>query len=244
MDTEWQLTNPDDPMRGWTHTAVMPHRAGNDPTAYDPVTGHAWRQAKSGYLLQWKPVENEWIVRSSSGETANQADCRTGEIDRANREYVTIGKCGSDSSGKVEYYDIDEDGLLTSHILSTSGPLTVERAPRPGLAYDTSINKLVGWMCGPRDDGGDHSRCANGDVYSLDFNTATWTRHPEAAGNTVRPTEGNKNGTFGRFRYSPQKNIYVMFNHARENVFLYRLDSSGAVEPDEPPPPPTELEAR
>ena len=37
------------------------------------------------------------------------------------------------------------------------------------------------------------------------------------------PTDPVKNGTYGRFRYIPSKNAYVVVNGVKQNVFFYRL---------------------
>ncbi len=36
------------------------------------------------------------------------------------------------------------------------------------------------------------------------------------------PTPGALNGTFGRFRYSPVRNVFIAVNSTEENVFIYK----------------------
>jgi len=52
-----------------------------------------------------------------------------------------------------------------------------------------------------------------------------WTKVTPAVGNTVTPTGSAANGTYGRFRYVPSKDVFILVNSVDENVFVYRLNS-------------------
>jgi hypothetical protein len=41
----------------------------------------------------------------------------------------------------------------------------------------------------------------------------------------VTPTSKEPNGTYGRFRYIPSKNVFIAVNRTSENVYFYRLTS-------------------
>ena len=73
------------------------------------------------------------------------------------------------------------------------------------------IDKFVAWASGP-------------DVYTLDIDRLRWTKHPPAATNHVSPGNAQQWGTFGRFRYIPSRNLFIVCNNVKKNVFLYRLN--------------------
>ena len=80
----------------------------------------------------------------------------------------------------------------------------------PGLAYDPVVDKIVGWTSGPS-------------LWTLDLETLTWAEVKPAATNKVTPSKPVGNGTYGRFRYIPSKNAYIVVNSWDTNVFVYRL---------------------
>ncbi|MCF6264732.1 MAG: hypothetical protein L3J24_14255, partial [Xanthomonadales bacterium] len=45
--------------------------------------------------------------------------------------------------------------------------------------------------------------------------------------NSVSPSARQSFGTYGRFRYIPSKNAFVLVNHTNTNVFFYKLTSGG-----------------
>ncbi|MCI0667930.1 MAG: hypothetical protein L0Y43_07730, partial [Methylococcaceae bacterium] len=79
---------------------------------------------------------------------------------------------------------------------------------------DPVIDKLVAWAGGT-------------DVYTLDTTTWVWTQVPLAASNTVIPTAAQANGTYGRFRYIPSRNLYIAVNAVNQDVYFFKL--SGAL---------------
>jgi hypothetical protein len=85
-----------------------------------------------------------------------------------------------------------------------------------GLVYDPVSDKMVAWQGGAS-------------VYTLDLDTWVWTRVSPATSNTVTPTAGNSNGTFGRFRYVPSRNVFIGVNAVDENVYIYRLTAGTGI---------------
>jgi Dockerin type I domain len=75
----------------------------------------------------------------------------------------------------------------------TSGDTAIEATEWPGFVYDPVRKVLV------------------------------WTRIPADPSNTVVPTPRNPNGTNGRFRYVPSKDVYILVNNVSENVYFYRM---------------------
>jgi hypothetical protein len=78
-------------------------------------------------------------------------------------------------------------------------------ANNPGVAYDATRDRLIGWA------GGD-------DVYVFDADARTCTVLDYAGGPTPHPT-----GTYGRFRYFPKLDVFAVVNSAQQNAFVLRL---------------------
>jgi hypothetical protein len=57
----------------------------------------------------------------------------------------------------------------------------------------------------------------------LDPDDWRWTPYTPAPGNTADPGRPLSTGTYGRFRYVPGRDIFVLMNGVNRNVFVYRL---------------------
>jgi hypothetical protein len=74
------------------------------------------------------------------------------------------------------------------------------------VAYDPVSDRIIGWTTGRT-------------IYSYDPDANAWTQHSASGADPGAP-EGN--GTYGRFRYCPNKNVFVVYNDVDKNVFIYR----------------------
>ncbi len=174
--------------------------------AYDPVTGTIWRHGtfnSSARLQQYDPVNDTWKNYSSF----YLRYYTTAAIDPYNHIMVAVG------GGKKLVWDLNNPDNAP-FIPATTGDTSLETAQAPGFEYDPVLKKFVGWSGGS-------------DIFILDPETWVWTRLSLTGGAT--PTAANSRGTYGRFRYVPSKNIYVVVNKANENVFILKLtDGSGS----------------
>jgi hypothetical protein len=188
--------------------------------AYDPVTGHVFVKGTigTGYLDEFDPVTKTWTQRT--GQEDRYEYYVTFAIDPVRRLLVGVGE----SNQKV--WDISQSGTIQGTNLSTSGDQTLVSAQAPGFVYDLVSKKFVGWNGG-----------AN--VYILDPATWTWAQIPPVPANTVVPTNPNSAGTYGRFRYIPSKNAFVVVNSVDQDVFFYKLSSAGAINVPQQPAKPT-----
>ena len=59
------------------------------------------------------------------------------------------------------------------------------------------------------------------DVYTLDLDTAEWTRHDSTG--SVDPGPATTRGVSGRWRYVPSKDVFILVTHVDNDVFVYRL---------------------
>jgi len=103
----------------------------------------------------------------------------------------------------------------TGRASGTCGPLL--SANYPGLAYDSAQDCIVGW---PN---------FGGDVYLFDpdmksCTTRSFSGGPPDSSHTGSPH--TTNGTYGRFRYFPDKGVFALVNQANNNAYLLRLASA------------------
>jgi len=187
------------PPRGWELVTTQPFSGGGRQTTFDPVTGHVWRIDNSD-LYEWDPQTDTWSHRSNDGESRD----RSVALHVPSRRMVSTGKSAT------YYTDVSGSGSLERFEMTTTGPKSVENGFRPGFEYDIATNQLVGWSSGTS-------------VYTLDVETGEWRTCPPASTNSVSPTSPNDLGTFGRFRYIPSKNAYIVMNRVDDSVYLYRL---------------------
>ena len=89
----------------------------------------------------------------------------------------------------------------------------------PGVDYDPVSDRIVAW-------------CKGQDVYTLDLDNLVWERHQSTG--SVDPgdpytSNSNYHGTFGRFRYVPSKNVFILVSDIDKNAYAYKLSpGSGA----------------
>jgi hypothetical protein len=92
----------------------------------------------------------------------------------------------------------------------TSGDTEIERAYGPGFDFHPASGMFVAWSGGT-------------DVHVLDPADWRWTRRAPSPENRVDPGPQLSTGTFGRFRYVPALDLFVVMNGVQRNVFVYRL---------------------
>ncbi|MGB8275851.1 MAG: hypothetical protein WCF16_11375, partial [Alphaproteobacteria bacterium] len=206
--------------RKWT---MLPMEDNAIATAYDPVTGKVYTHTNYR-LFEYDPKTGKWTARVSGGWS--WPFNLTAAIDPERHLLVAIGQ------GKVFYYDLNNPRARWDNDkkqLVTAGD-TGAAAIAPGFEWDPKIEKFIAWKGGA-------------DVYALDSRTWVWTKIPPAPGNKVTPTNGTGAGTYGRFRYIPSKDIFIVVNSIDENVYLYKLDNEIAGWPTVMPPPAVDFQA-
>jgi hypothetical protein len=117
-----------------------------------------------------------------------------------------------------------------------TGTTEVLRARRPGFMYDPVNDVYLAWSGEQVDvnkDGVVELDLPPSEVYVIKPDTWEIRRVSPSPGNLVAPpigarsvnTTGPSNGTFKRFHYLPEKNLFVYISNLRNvNVFFYRLD--------------------
>ncbi len=124
-------------------------------------------------------------------------------------------------NGEVFAYDVRGQSY-TRQAWSTSGGDAFIARSAPGLDYDPVADRIVGWHGGP--------------VYALDVEARTWTAfNPPGAPATTN------NGIYGRWRYVPGVNAFVVVTDIDANVHFYKLTDGGALPTDPAPAAPGNL---
>lgn len=182
---------------------------------YDPVTQKVYYQSGlGGAFSSYDPATDTWQVLDSASYMDYYL---TVAIDPVRRKMIAVGY------GQQLIFDLNNPSAGYTN-LSTSGDPTIINAQAPGIAYDPVSDKFVGWAGG-----------AN--VYTLNLDTLVWTQATLSGSNTVTPTAANSDGTYGRFRYIPSKNAYIVVNSINEDVFFYKLASGQSTPPQAPAKP-------
>ncbi len=203
----------------WERGQDLPSDGGNIGriTAVDTATGDIWTHGTSSgaKLARLDVATGTWTTHASLPLEIYA----TAAIDPARRIMVAVGGYNADRNFYV--WDLDNpDTAPTSP--TTSGATDLEYGAQNGFVFDPNSGLFVGW------DGGSS-------VYTLDPATWAWNRVSAASGNSVSPGQPNETGTYGRFRFIPSKNAFVVVNQEDDNVFFYKL-TPGAGEQQPPPP--------
>jgi hypothetical protein len=166
----------------------------NFSAEFDPATRKVFMRDPN-WLCVYDYDSNSW---SHAREWYHDWGPGKAVIDSKRHLYFTIG------SGEFLAYDIGADKDATSE-WKTSGGDSIIGGYGAGAAYDSKSDKIVAWQ--------------GGGAFVLDMQTKNWTRKSS----TGAPAGQLTNGTFGRFRYIPDDNVFMLVNGVDSDVFFYKL---------------------
>ena len=210
-DQRTWLFDPANPGAGWFGGADALEGQGTPTSAYDPMTGWIYYQGANDLQAYDPSADSYTLVGSVDGGWWMSA---TSVIDPIDNLMISIG------DDIVRVWDLNTM-TVTLEQLTTGGDILVGAGPA-GLQWDPQLERPVAWVGGTS-------------VYSLDVSTWEWFEHAAADDNAVTPTDPNGTGTYGRFRYMPSRNAYVLVNATNENVYFYKATKGGGT--PVPPPP-------
>ncbi|MHC4576246.1 MAG: Ig-like domain-containing protein, partial [Planctomycetota bacterium] len=125
----------------------------------------------------------------------------TAAVDSVRNRLIAIGR------GSALAWDLSNPDR--AHVnLTFTGDTEIIDEMSPGMVYHPGSDRLVMWAGGAA-------------VYTLNLDTLVWTKVNSTG--SVSPGPEAENGTYGRFRYSPTQDLFVVVNSAYKNVFVYRL---------------------
>jgi hypothetical protein len=196
--------------RGWVTGRRVDVPAGGNMIGaharFDPASGDVYFLAgQRAALARYSPGEDRWRVGSEHTYVRVHA---TAAIDPQRRWFVLIGS-GTDSPQALRWH-LDRPGRAVDLRPVTSGDKEIERAYAPGFDFHPPSGLFVAWAGG-------------GDVYVLDPDGWKWRRRAPAPSNRTVPGPQLSTGTYGRFRYVPALDLFVLMNGVKRNVFVYRL---------------------
>lgn len=162
---------------------------------YDPVTATVYvSDTATWYTYAAKTNTYTFLNRS-----ATFSYLMTGAIDPERRLFILFG------GGEARAFDLRHNVLLNWDN-GTPGCDAIRNVNYPGLAYDPTQKRIVGWAGGNT-------------VYLFDPGSKECTPVEFAGG----PGNPQRNGTFGRFRYFPKLGVFALVNDWQENAFALRL---------------------
>jgi hypothetical protein len=142
-------------------------------------------------------------------------------IDPKRKMFVIMGAAGTAGGGLKAVSIAPRSNYAmqdwTGRASSTCGPLL--SANYPGLAYDSVLDRIVGWP-----NFGDEVYLFDPDMKSC--TVQTFSEGPPDSSHVGSPH--TTNGTYGRFRYFSDKGVFALVNQASNNAYLLRLASAAA----------------
>ncbi len=242
--------------KSWSvDVGVVPNPDTAAVSGYDLIEQKIWLHGSAGtlnFLSSYDAVSATWRAHGHSGiEPGGNNSIAvqwTGAVDPVRRKFVAIGNIGRTQNplppGAIYVWDINNEGYIRYRLKITTGDTEILETENPGFVYDPVSDKFIAWsgtteLPNEFDDKLDPEPYINpADLYILDMDTATWTRVSPSVNNSVIPTPATDQGTYGRFRYVPSKNVFVLVNSVDENVFFYKLTENPA---ETVPLPPGEI---
>jgi hypothetical protein len=166
--------------------------------------GHLWYLTDSGgEIVEYDPAADAW---TKHGYIDYKVD-GFGDIDRQRSHFYILRHPAS--GYELRRWDLTSPTELKAGTYTTvaaSGDVPADVGGRPGVVYADARDRFYVW-------GG------NRDIYSFDPKTQAW-KHFAAGGDDPGPQLAN--GTFGRFRYSPSRDVFVLVNDTTKDVLIYK----------------------
>jgi hypothetical protein len=159
--------------------------------------GHLWYIAGQK-LHEYDPVADSWTAHAADGVGYYYAGSA---VDTKHGILALTADGSSVSTYRLGTVDKTQETITPSGL---SAPL--EGAA--GLAYSPRLDRFVAYSGGSR-------------LALLDHDVG-WT---EVEGTGDVPGPRASNGTFGRFRYSPARNVFVVVSSTTQNVFIWKPPS-------------------
>jgi hypothetical protein len=199
---QWQQMNP---------SGTLPNGGPGQLADYDPNTKDVFLHDYVSGLYAYNFDSNKWSQLLSDPYGIDYH--MMGVIDPKRKLFILMGAAGGRNGG-IQVFNIGSKGGHGRQSWSTKGCTELLNAQSPGLAYDRVQDRIVGWP-----NFGDT-------VYVFDADTRSCTTQklkggpPDSAHNGAPSTTL---GTFGRFRYFPEQDVFALVNDAHTNAYVLRL---------------------
>jgi hypothetical protein len=203
---KWERKNPSGP---------LPRAIPGILTAFDPVSGLIYLYDDL-YFYSYDVAADRYTQLTTSQQPVGYHLNAT--IDPQRRKFVIAGYDNIQGGGRVWAIDIGPNSDYRREAVNTTGGAALLQQRYPGLEYDPSSGTIMAWGEGTPNV-----------VYSLNLDTREWTTVTFSGG----PTPVG-NGTHGRWRYSPDDNVFVLANRVDDDVRVVRVSLEGAKRPSPP----------
>ncbi len=200
--------------------------------AYDPNRQVIWHhagwaaRAEGGTLGYYDPQTSQWTEVLNSSQIADVGIYAAAAVD-SERDLLVILDMYS-TRDRVYVYDLSNISAGPRSVNVNQGiPSGINWGP--GFAFDPVSEKFVAW--------GGNGGQSSPDLYTLSVpsnwqsGTWTWTR-VTTSGSAPRP---NERFTFGRFRYVPSLNAFIVANTVNGPVHMIKLNANDGPPPADPP---------
>ena len=171
-------------------------------TSYDPVSNMLWEG--TAYAAPCKLYSYDWNSDAWTYQLnaeASNVNFYYGASAVDTKRGLLFVICG----GSLKAFTI-HDSPVGESVWTTTGADAFVATGAQGLDYDPVADKLVGWSGGNK-------------VYALDLDTRVWTVYDVSGG----PTTANPQGVYGRWRYVPSLNAFVVVTSIYEDVHFFKL---------------------
>jgi hypothetical protein len=188
----------------WSRIADRPTGVGGRGQTAVDARGHVWSLAgESGKIGEYDPGTNSWRTYGY-----NNYDAGGGmDIDRSRNQLYVLHSTATGHS--LRRWDLNSASALSANqtyteVAATGMPSNLGN--RPGFVYADRLDRFFAWGGGR-------------DVHVYNPSTASWTRQ---TANGDDPGVQQKWGTYGRFRYSASRNVFVLVNDSQTDVYIYK----------------------
>lgn len=199
---------------------TIPRSSPGVVAGYDPNTGLVFLH--DNYDLYSYNYSTDTFTRLTNGSGPYLGYHSTGTVDTKRRRFYIIGRNGD--VGQVVYYDIGPGSSYELKTVSTSGGSSIVSSSYPGLDYDPVTDRIVAWNGGTT-------------AYALNPDTNVWNSFTYAATLPDNLKACGYRCTFGRWRYAPFYNVFVLLNAVDQNVHTLRISGPGTPPPSDSTPP-------
>ena len=192
----------------WERVAERPYKATGRGQAAVDAQGLWWYVTDgNANILRYDPNANAW---TEFGNVNFEAGGGT-DIDRLRRHLYAMVPAGS--SYVLRRFDLNNEVSLRARPaytqLSNVIGMPSNLGTRPGFVYADGLDRFYVWGGG-------------GDVHVFDPQTSQWS---VIVGSGEVPGAQQRNGTYGRWRYSNARKVFVLVNATNEDVYLFKPGS-------------------
>lgn len=201
-DATWQYSFSENE---WQKFADAPDSGLGVVAVYDPISKHVFSRSLN-YINEYNPATDQWSQPYNEG-WGWYTDDSNAAIAPDRRVIVFVGGEQTDHVTTYGIYDIDSNEYFDPGF---SGDTEILEGNAPGIAYHPSSDTMIAW------DGGTN-------LYQLNLDTWEWTKIIATNSSQVTPGAESSRGTFGRFQYVPEHDVFIVVNSIGSNVFAFKL---------------------